>query len=164
MQRQTYPTLMDLEPQVREYGYVKLQSKEAAHDPAGHDHDDGNSRAAFHFRCYSPTKENKLRNRLEIGLIALVFLLARPCSLRTTQASFPQSHGSERSGSYQTHRSRSPRPKRTSTLSAPPIPTVCSVCIPDQMDRIRSRLWPPASRKRYATAFPFASARTLTWR
>jgi hypothetical protein len=69
MYSQTYPTLADvmpeIEPPVRECGYVRsvfqpeaLQSKEAAQDPAGHDHD-GNSRGGLSFPVAIPeTKEN----------------------------------------------------------------------------------------------------------
>jgi hypothetical protein len=54
-------------------------TKEAAHDPAGHNRVDGDSRGGSpFFRGYSLKKEKKLRNRLGIGLIALIFLLAMP--------------------------------------------------------------------------------------
>ena len=54
--------------------------KEAAHDPVGRNGIAGNGRgAAFHlFKGNFLKKENKVRNRLEIGLIALVLLLAMP--------------------------------------------------------------------------------------
>jgi hypothetical protein len=52
---------------------------EAAYDLAGDDQVDGNSRGGTpSFRSHSGQKENKLLNRLEMGLIALVFLLAMP--------------------------------------------------------------------------------------
>src|ERR1039457_3386837 len=52
---------------------------EAACNLAGDDQGDGNSRVGTpSFRSHSGQKENKLLNRLEMGLIALVFLLAMP--------------------------------------------------------------------------------------
>src|ERR1017187_6052618 len=52
---------------------------EAAYDLAGDDQVDGNSRGGTpSFRSHSGQKENKLLNRLEMGLIARVLLLAMP--------------------------------------------------------------------------------------
>src|ERR1039457_7410917 len=62
-----------------------LSEKEAAHDPAGHDHDDGNSRGRYlNFQRLFSQKGEQMRNRLGIGLIALVFLLAMPLLAQNT--------------------------------------------------------------------------------
>jgi len=53
--------------------------RKAAHDPAGHERFDRNSRGGVSYSSgYSRKKGEKLRNRLAIGLIALILVLAMP--------------------------------------------------------------------------------------